>query len=145
MRVLLALLLAFALSSSSAHAYLNSAEPASGSTVSQLPAEITLMLSEPVEMRFSTFKVYHLPYPPEDRRELVMAIRDLMEAKLLLRNDEAERADTGVLTDARTSDTITLGLKDGLEPGTYVIMWRVLSIDTHTSEDFSLFIFAPED
>jgi copper resistance protein C len=52
---------------------------------------------------------------------------------LELTGDEAERVDTGMV-EKETSKTVTLNLKDGLEPGAYVVMWRVLSVDTHTVE-----------
>jgi methionine-rich copper-binding protein CopC len=48
-------------------------------------------------------------------------------------DDEMARADTGVV-EKDTSKTVTLNLKDGLAPGAYVVMWRVLSVDTHTVE-----------
>ena len=41
------------------------------------------------------------------------------------------------------SETVTLRLKDGLEPGAYAVMWNVLSVDSHTIEGFLTFTYDP--
>jgi methionine-rich copper-binding protein CopC len=61
------------------------------------------------------------------------AAEEFIPTVLDVTDDEAARADTGVV-EKDTSKTITLKLKDGLAPGAYVVMWRVLSVDTHTVE-----------
>lgn len=143
-RALLLLGLALLVSLGSAHAYLESSDPEGGTTVETLPAEIVLTLSEPVELQFSTFNVWRLEDAPvDDRRALIEAAGSLLERVLPLRDDAAQRADTGVLNDPGSSAVIRIGLKEGLEPGTYVVMWRVLSIDTHTGEDLTLFHYRP--
>lgn len=48
----------------SAHAFLNSSVPSADSTVSTPPKEVKLSYSEPVEIRFSIFKVYKLSGAP---------------------------------------------------------------------------------
>ncbi len=61
----------------------------------------------------------------------------------MLRDDDEARADVGLITEERTTETITLRLKEDLPAGTYVVMWRLLSIDTHTTEDFMIFTLEP--
>src|SRR5690606_16921782 len=73
------------------HAHLREARPAQGSTVTELPAEVALKFSEPVEIGFSTFKVYPLA-PEEDEAALRAAARQLMEEVLTARDDEGARA-----------------------------------------------------
>ncbi len=125
-----------------AHAYLQESIPASGSTVYEQPQEIILLMSEPVEINFSTFKVYSLKTTSEmSQRDLVLAAKALMGEVLMLRDDKEMRLDTGILNEEKQSTTITLGLKEELLPGTYVVMWRLLSVDTHTTGDFTFFTY----
>ena len=126
-----------------AHAYLLSASPEATSVVTELPDTVVLTMSEPVEVAFSTLKVYALPDAPADKKALIDAAKALMQEKLALHNDEAERADAGVITTGRTG-TLEIQLKPDLPAGTYVIMWRVLSADTHTTEDFTFFTYEPQ-
>jgi copper resistance protein C len=60
----------------------------------------------------------------------------------LRRGDEASRADAGVANTERSSTDIALRVKD-LEPGAYVLMWRALSVDTHTTQGSFIFVYAP--
>jgi methionine-rich copper-binding protein CopC len=129
-----------------AHAYLLEADPAPFAVVSA-PSEVTLQFTEPVEIRFSLFKVYPLEADlPEDlatlsereQRRLNGLAGALVNEVLMLRDDAEARSDAGLLTDARIADSVTLALKD-LTPGAYVVMWRVLSIDTHITQDFFVF------
>lgn len=102
-------------------------------------------MKEAVEVRFSIFKVYPLETSPElSRRELTAAAEALIEEVLELRDDDEARMDTGVVTEERTTPTITLSLREDLEPGSYLVMWRALSIDGHTTEGFIIFTFDPE-
>jgi copper resistance protein C len=127
----------------SAHAFLNASIPSPDSTVSTPPKEIKLSYSEPVEIRFSIFKVYKLSGSPgSDIRALRTAADDLVSADLLKRGDEAARSDAGVANTTRTSTDIVVRLKD-LEPGGYVLMWRVLSVDTHTTQGSFVFVYTP--
>jgi methionine-rich copper-binding protein CopC len=56
-----------------------------------------------------------------------------------LTGDEEARADTGLATTEELAKSVTINLKEGLAPGTYVAMFRVLSADTHTVEGFITF------
>lgn len=126
------------------HAYLMGSDPEAGSVVSELE-RVTLQMTEAVALDFSIFKVYRLPEAPDSPRERLEAARALVREVLLLRDDEAARADAGLITEARASEVIEIALKAGLEPGVYVVMWRALSaVDTHITEDFVIFEYAPE-
>ncbi len=132
-----------------AHADLESATPAQNAVLSESPAEVVLTYSEEVEVRFSTFKVYPLETSgdlsqPRERLRVNGAAAALTSEVLEARGDEASRADAGVRTEARTSDAVTLAL-GALEPGFYVVMWRVLSVDTHTSQGSFVFEYAPSE
>lgn len=137
-----------------AHAYLNASTPVENSVVAELQ-EVQLVYSEPVEIRFSLFKVYPLELGEaapadlsavsDDELRRVSGLAGALVSEVLeLRGDEEARADSGVTTTERTSQELALGLKETLEPGAYVVMWRVLSIDTHTTQGFFVFFYQPD-
>lgn len=127
----------------SAHAFLNASTPSADGTVNAPLKEIRLTYSEPVEIHFSTFKVYKIPAAAgADTRALHAAAGSLVAADLLKRGDEAARSDAGVANTSRSSADIVVRLKD-LDPGAYVLMWRVLSVDTHTTQGSFIFVYAP--
>lgn len=129
----------------SAHAFLNAAQPPDGSTVTSPPSTVRLAFTEPVEVRFSTFKVYRLDSDPSVGLQKLNAVADSLVAEVLQRRgDEAQRADSGLATTLRTSTDITIKLLPNPRPGAYVVMWRVLSVDTHTTQGFFVFILAAE-
>ncbi len=117
----LLLLLAMLLGMASAHTRITRLTPAQGSTV-RAPQRVTLEFSEPVNLRFSTFKVYALPPG--------VSAEALAQSKLNLKTDAAERADTygGALNMAAT---LSLPLRPHLKAGRYAVMWRLLSDDGH--------------
>jgi hypothetical protein len=61
----------------------------------------------------------------------------------LTQNDQEKRWDSGVQTTARTTNAIALGLKPGLKPGAYVVMWQNLGADGHRVRGFYTFVYAP--
>ncbi len=124
----------------SAHAYLETSNPATGATLQAAPEQIVLNFSEPLELRFSTFKVAPLETDAADPREIKLAAMDLVEE--VVGTDEVQ-LEVDVLTSERTAKEVVLGLPD-LAPGTYVVMWRLLSTDTHTSDDFVTFTVSPD-
>lgn len=131
-----------------AHSDLASSTPADGDVVSALPAEVRLNFTEPVEVRFSTFKVYPLeadlgPDAPDAEARLNGLAGALVSEVLEAQGDEDARADTSVRTGERTAETVTLPFKEGLGAGVYVVMWRALSVDTHTKQGFLTFRVAP--
>jgi methionine-rich copper-binding protein CopC len=128
----------------SAHAYLKTSDPAEDSTVGAPPKEIRLTFSEQVETRFSTFKVYPVKMEPGwDQRRVNAAAGALVSEVLARRGDESDRADEGLATTARTTAEISMKTKVDMMPGAYVVMWRVLSIDTHTTQGFYVFTVGP--
>jgi copper resistance protein C len=127
----------------SAHAFLSASVPTADSTVTTPLQEIKLSYSEQVQIHFCIFKLYKIDAPPgADLHTLHAAADALVAADLLKRGDEAARADAGVANTERTSSDIVLRLKD-LQPGAYVLMWRALSVDTHTTQGSFVFIYSP--
>jgi methionine-rich copper-binding protein CopC len=125
------------------HAYLKTADPLEDGTVGVPPKEVRLVFTEPIELRFSTFKIYPMRSEPGwDDRRLNGAAGALVSEVLRKTGDEAARADDGLITVARTSAEIGIRMKPDPRPGTYVVMWRVLSIDTHTTQGFYVFTYA---
>ena len=144
-RTLLCALALAALGGALAHAYLESSSPAGLSTVTAPLEKLELTFSEPIEISFSTFKLYPLALEPHwGVRELALAARELMRERLDARNDAGD-VEITVQADGRTTRHVTLELTEALPAGSYVVMWRVLSIDTHTTQDFLVFHYAPED
>jgi methionine-rich copper-binding protein CopC len=146
-RPLLTLLLTL-LGSVFAHAELASSTPADGEVVDTSPTEVTLTFTEAVEVRFSTFKVYPLtadidPAAEDAQARLGGLAGQLVSEVLETRGDEDARADTGVSTGERTAETITLTLKPDLAAGVYVVMWRVLAVDAHSTQGFMTFRVEP--
>src|SRR6202790_292327 len=102
------LLLSLASGEVAAHAFLDHAEPRVGNSVATAPREVRLWFTQKLEPAFSTVSV----------------------------TDEAgQRVDTGK---ARVSgDTMAISLRQ-IGAGTYRVNWRVLSVDTHsTNGNFS--------
>ena len=94
-----------------AHAHLDRASPAVGSTVATAPKEVVLWFTNQLEPAFSSIEV-----------------RDEKGASV-----QAGKASV----DRRNRTQLRLPLKT-LSPGTYKVMWRVLSVDTHrTQGDFT--------
>lgn len=126
-----------------AHAFLRSTDPTEESTITNEPKEVRLEFTEPVEIRFSIFKVYRLNVDPGfEMRRLNAAAGALVSDVLRKRGDEEARADAGLTASSGTSTDIVIKLKRDLAPGAYVVMWRALSIDTHTTQGFHIFLYA---
>ena len=144
-RALRASLLAVALlvpAAAWAHAYPTSVDPPADAQLERSPDRVEVRMSEPVELRFSRFAVVAMADPPRDPVALRTAARELAAAVLEGRS-EAPRADEGVVTAEARSDVIELALRPDLAAGTYVVLWRVLSIDGHVSQDVSWFHVLP--
>jgi copper resistance protein C len=99
-----ALTLLLATGEAGAHAFLDHAEPRVGNKVASPPREVTLTFTQKLEPAFSTITVT---------------------------NDAGQRIDSGK---ARVSGSqMSISLKPG-GTGTYHVNWRVLSVDTHTTD-----------
>ena len=90
-----------------AHALLDHASPLVGSTVRSAPKTLTLWFTQKLEPAFSTIEV-----------------RDAGGTRVDAGRVQVDRADRTILR---------IGLKS-LKNGTYQVHWRVLSVDTHTTE-----------
>ena len=99
----------------SAHAMLDHASPAVGSAVTVAPKEVVLSFSEKLEAKFSSI--------------------DVRNSK-----DEAMQAGKAALGGAPTD--LRVALKP-LPPGTYKVIWRVLSVDTHRTNGSFTFRVGP--
>jgi methionine-rich copper-binding protein CopC len=98
------LLLLLATGEATAHAFLDHAEPRVGNKVATAPHEVTLWFTQNLEAAFSTITVT---------------------------NAAGQRVDTGK---PRVSGTqMSVSLRSG-GAGTYHVTWRVLSVDTHTTD-----------
>jgi copper resistance protein C len=94
-----------------AHAHLDHAQPAVGGTVAAAPKQVVLWFSEKLEPAFSSIEV-----------------RDAKGAAV-----HAGKA----TVDPANRTQLRVSLK-ALPPGTYKVIWRVLSVDTHrTQGDFT--------
>jgi methionine-rich copper-binding protein CopC len=101
--LIISILLSLATDAAGAHAFLDHAEPRVGNTVSASPREVTLWFTQKLEAAFSSMTVT---------------------------NAAGQRVDTGK---PRVSGSqISVSLRPG-GTGTYHVNWRVLSVDTHTT------------
>jgi len=99
-----------ATSGAHAHAMLDHAMPKVGNTVAQPPKEVVLWFTEKLEPAFSSIEV---------------------------RNEQGASVNAGKATVGGDRTQLRVPLKP-LPPGTYKVIWRVLSVDTHrTQGDFS--------
>jgi methionine-rich copper-binding protein CopC len=99
-----------------AHAFLERADPRVGSTVHSSPPLVRLWFTEQLEPAFSSVQVV---------------------------NDAGQRVDKG---DAQVDPSAPKQLRislSSLPPGTYKVIWRVLSVDTHVTEGNFIFRVAP--
>lgn len=101
-----AIALALLPSAAIAHAMLDHASPRVGSTVAAAPKELTLWFTEKLEPAFSTADVRNAQGAVQSGKAHV---------------DGSDRAELRVPLKA-------------LPPGTYIVTWRVLSVDTHRTQ-----------
>lgn len=102
--------------SAGAHAFLERASPAVGSTVHSSPTQVKLWFSQRLEAAFSTLHVFDAS------------------------GNEVKAGSTVV--DAADAATMSSSLP-GLAPGTYRVKWRVLSVDSHVTEGEFTFQVTP--
>jgi copper resistance protein C len=108
--IILALLpsaLLFGASAADAHAFLDHANPTVGSTMQRAPTSVSISFTQELEPAFVMLTVV---------------------------DQAGNRVDTGnASVDASDATLLHVTLKP-LSPGTYKVRWRVLSVDTHTTE-----------
>ena len=90
-----------------AHAFLQQAEPGVGSTVQGSPNEVKIRFTEKIEPAFSKIQVFAASGKEVDKRDVHL-----------------DRSDPALLIVSLPK----------LGPGTYKVVWRVVSIDTHVAE-----------
>jgi copper resistance protein C len=122
-----------------AHANLNTSSIKEGETVRVMPKTITLEFSEAVEVGFSRFKLVALEPKIKTLKDANSAAEAMLEATLDKRDDEKTRADDGLHNAPAVAAKLEVKLKAKLPAGWYVMMWKVLSIDSHTGSDFFVF------
>lgn len=110
------LLAAVASGPAAAHAFLDRASPAVGSTVHTPPAEVRIWFTEALEPAFSTAHV-------EDNSGATVSAGDA-------------RIDGG-------NPAVLIVPLGTLKPGRYKVVWRVLSVDTHVTNGAFSFEVAP--
>jgi methionine-rich copper-binding protein CopC len=115
-RVALCVALQTCCSHAYAHAFLEHARPAVGSTVQGSPTEITLWFTSPLEPAFSSVKVLDQSGRQVDRKD-----------KQVDRSDPAQ---------------IKVSVP-ALANGTYRVVWHALSVDTHVTDGDFTFEVAP--
>ena len=94
-----------------AHAFLIRAEPRVGSKVNKAPTEVRVWFSETVQAGASSIQVFDVSGKQVDKKDT--------------HSDRANRV------------VLCVSLLPALTPGTYKVIWRVTSADTHvTSGDF---------
>lgn len=99
-----------------AHAHLDRAMPAKGSNVSPAPKEVTLWFTEAIEPKFSS---------------------------IVVRDAKGAAVQSGPASvDPANKAQLRVGVKP-LGPGTYTVIWRVLSVDTHRSQGEFTFRVGP--
>ena len=89
-----------------AHAFLKNAEPGVGSTVQTSPNEVRIRFTENIEPAFSSIQVFDASGKEVDKR-----------------NVHVDRADRAMLQVSLPS----------LGAGSYKVVWRVVSVDTHVT------------
>jgi hypothetical protein len=99
-----------------AHAFLDHASPAVGSSVPASPPIVTLWFTQDLEPAFSGVTVT---------------------------NEAGQRVDLGNIQSPQGSPAeLQIGLKP-LPPGTYLVSWHVVSVDTHPTEGTFTFDIKP--
>ena len=90
-----------------AHAFLQRADPAVGSTLTRAPNEIKIWFTEGVEPAFSRIQVFAPSGKEVDKKD--------------------------VRVDPSNHALLQVSLPP-LQPGSYKVAWRVVSVDTHVTE-----------
>ncbi len=148
-RILLVFMLLIGFTSALAHADLLESEPAAGAVLDAAPEHIVLRFTEPVETMFSVFKIYALDADVDmsadnAQQRLGGLAGTLVNDVLELGEDDEARVDQGSDPVTGTASELRLLLPEELGAGHYVVMWRVLSVDTHVTQGFFVFTVAAE-
>ena len=107
--------LALPLSAARAHAFLDHANPAVGSTVPTAPETVTMWFTQQLEPAFTTATVTDASGNTVEAGPAQVDPNDPMELRVALKK---------------------------LSPGTYTVAWHALSVDTHTTTGHFTFTVA---
>lgn len=118
--VLLVALVAALSATAFGHAHLNRAEPAAGAELSVIPLSVCLWFSEPVEKALSRIEV-----------------KDAQGNRV----DDLDRWRASEESKG-TGEVLWMPLKP-IGPGEYTVSWRVLSVDTHSTQGEYRFVVLP--
>jgi len=99
-----------------AHAFVDHAEPPVGHNVKQMPREVRIWFSEPIEPARCSINVFDVTGKQIDKKD--------------------------VHADAQNKTLLQVSLLS-LAPGTYKVVWRVVSTDTHATKGDFAFRYAP--
>ena len=91
-----------------AHAFLVRSEPRVGSKVNTTPTEVRVLFSETVQAGLSSIQVFDVSGKQVDKK-----------------NTHSDRTNRAVLC---------VSLFPALRPGSYKVIWRVTSMDTHVTD-----------
>jgi methionine-rich copper-binding protein CopC len=100
-----------------AHAFLDHAVPGVGATVSSAPAELRLSFTQNIVPAFSSVKL-------------------AAAGGAIIPTDKAA-------LEAGSANTLHVKLPKALTPGTYIVSWHVVSVDTHPTSGTYKFTIAP--
>ena len=107
--VALTVLVSFAaVTCSWAHAFIDHTDPVVGSAVKQAPAEVRLWYTQGLEPAFCRLQVFDAAGREVDKKDAHL--------------------------DAKDHHVLIVSLPAGLGAGTYKVVWRVVSVDTHPTE-----------
>ena len=95
-------------SSARAHAFIDHTEPLVGGAVKQAPTEVRLWYTQGLEPAFSRVQVFDAAGKEVDKKDIHL--------------------------DPKNNHLLIVSLPAGLGAGTYKVVWRVVSVDTHTTE-----------
>jgi copper resistance protein C len=112
----LSLIILVGLARLQAHAFLDHASPAVGGKVRGSPAEVRVWFTEKLEPAFSKLQVFNAASEEVDKRDQRL---DPHNAALLMVSVPS------------------------LKPGTYKVVWRVVSVDTHATQGSFTFEVLP--
>ena len=100
----------------SAHAFLERSDPSVGGKVHSAPAAVRIWFTEAIELRFSSIQVFDATGKQVDKKDTHRdpSNRSLLEVSL-----------------------------PRLGPGTYKVIWRVVSVDTHRTNGNFTFQIVP--
>lgn len=141
------LVVALAAGPAFAHAHLDSSTPDAGAVVSDSVTVVELRFSEGLEVAFSTFKAYRLDAEVDLTADNAAARLNALAAVVVSRHSgTAEDGDGKIDAVVENLDgdksVVTLTFAEPLAPGHYVVMWRVLSVDTHVVDGHIVFSVA---